>query len=210
MAGASAVLSDDSSLSRLDRGLLKLETTFAFISGLGAFGLMFLAVVSVVGRNGFNEPLRGYVDWIETAMPLIAILGISYVQRQGGHIRMDIVVGQLRGRALWAAEMITTFGILLLMAALVWGSWAHFLRSFDMTKPLWSRDSTIDIGLPLWPAKLIVPVAFAIMCLRLVLQLWGYGRAFVRGLEHPVAVPLVQSVADQAAEEVAHIQGHDS
>ena len=79
-----------------------------------------------------------------------------------------------------------------------------------MTKPLWSRDSTIDIGLPLWPAKLIVPVAFAIMCLRLVLQLWGYGRALVRGLEHPVAVPLVQSVADQAAEEVAHIQGHDS
>jgi len=44
-----------------------------------------------------------------------------------------------------------------LIVALVWGSWAHFDRSFDMTRPMWSRDSTIDIGLPLWPAKLIVP-----------------------------------------------------
>ncbi|MBN9678721.1 MULTISPECIES: TRAP transporter small permease subunit [Salipiger] len=209
MAGSSAVLSDTSTLSRLDRGLLKLETVFAFLSGLGAFALMMLAVVSVSGRNLFNEPLRGYVDWIETAMPLIAILGISYVQRQGGHIRMDIVVGKLRGRALWAAEWLTTFGILVLIVALVWGSWAHFDRSFDMTRPMWSRDSTIDIGLPLWPAKLIVPVAFTVMSLRLLLQLWGYTRALVMGLEHPVAVPLVQSVAEQAAEEAAHIQGHD-
>ncbi|WP_370158350.1 TRAP transporter small permease subunit [Salipiger bermudensis] len=209
MAGSSAVLSDTSTLSRLDRGLLKLETVFAFLSGLGAFALMMLAVVSVSGRNLFNEPLRGYVDWIETAMPLIAILGISYVQRQGGHIRMDIVVGKLRGRALWAAEWLTTFGILVLIVALVWGSWAHVDRSFDMTRPMWSRDSTIDIGLPLWPAKLIVPVAFTVMSLRLLLQLWGYTRALVMGLEHPVAVPLVQSVAEQAAEEAAHIQGHD-
>ncbi|MBY6006496.1 TRAP transporter small permease [Salipiger bermudensis] len=209
MAGSSAVLSDTSTLSRLDRGLLKLETVFAFLSGLGAFALMLLAVVSVSGRNLFNEPLRGYVDWIETAMPLIAILGISFVQRQGGHIRMDIVVGKLKGRALWAAEWLTTFGILVLMLALVWGSWAHFDRSFDMTRPMWSRDSTIDIGLPLWPAKLIVPVAFTVMSLRLLLQLWGYTRALVLGLEQPVAVPLVQSVAEQAAEEAAHIQGHD-
>jgi len=209
MAGSSAVLSDTSTLSRLDRGLLKLETVFAFLSGLGAFALMVLAVVSVSGRNFFNEPLRGYVDWIETAMPLIAILGISYVQRQGGHIRMEIVVGKLKGRALWAAEWLTTFGILVLIVALVWGSWAHFDRSFDMTRPLWSRDSTIDIGLPLWPAKLIVPVAFTVMSLRLVLQLWGYTRALVLGLAHPVAVPLVQSVAEQAAEEAAHIRGHD-
>lgn len=209
MAGSSAVLSDTSTLSRLDRGLLKIETVFAFLSGLGAFALMMLAVISVSGRNLFNEPLRGYVDWIETAMPLIAILGISYVQRQGGHIRMDIVVGKLTGRALWAAEWLTTFGILVLIVALVWGSWAHFDRSFDMTRPMWSRDSTIDIGLPLWPAKLIVPVAFTVMSLRLLLQLWGYTRALVLGLAHPVAVPLVQSVAEQAAEEAAHIQGHD-
>ena len=209
MAGSSTVLSDDSTLSFLDRKLYRLERFFALIAGIFAFGLMVLAVVSVTGRNGFNEPLPGYVDWIETFMPLIAILGVSYVQRDGGHIRMDIVVGQLKGRVLWAVEFITTIGILILILALVWGSWAHFDRSFDMTRPMWSRDSTIAIGLPLWPAKLVVPVAFAVMSVRLVLQIWGYGRAFIRGDETPAAVPLVQSVAEQAAAEAEHIQGRD-
>ena len=209
MAGSSTVLSDDSTLSFLDRKLYRLERFFALIAGIFAFGLMVLAVVSVTGRNGFNEPLPGYVDWIETFMPLIAILGVSYVQRDGGHIRMDIVVGQLKGRVLWAVEFITTIGILILILALVWGSWAHFDRSFDMSRPMWRRDSTIDIGLPLWPAKLVVPVAFAVMSVRLVLQIWGYGRAFIRGDETPAAVPLVQSVAEQAAAEAEHIQGRD-
>jgi TRAP-type C4-dicarboxylate transport system permease small subunit len=95
------------------------------------------------------------------------------------------------------------------MVLLVWGSWAHFDRSFDCSRPLCSRDSSIDIGLPIWPAKLVVPVAFAVMCLRLALQLWGYGRALVLGLAEPVAVPLVRSAAEIAAEEAEHVKGHD-
>ncbi|MDU8911968.1 TRAP transporter small permease [Aestuariicoccus sp. MJ-SS9] len=209
MAGASTVLQDDSLLSRLDRGLERVERFTALVSGIGAFMLMVLAVVSVTGRSFFNSPLPGYVDWIESAMPLIAIFGIAYVQRNGGHIRMDIVVGRLKGRALWIAEFLTTLGVLLLMIALVWGSWAHFDRSFDFSAPNWSRDSSIDIGLPIWPSKLIVPVAFSIMALRAALQLWGYGRAIVLGLERPVAVPLIQSAAEQAAAEAEHIQGRD-
>ena len=123
---------------------------------------------------------------------------------------MDIVVGALKGRALWAAEFITTFLVLILMALLVWGAWAHFDRSFDFTKPNWSRDSSIDIGLPIWPAKLVVPVAFSVICLRLVLQLWGYGRAIIFGLSEPVAVPLVMSAAEQALAEADQVQGHDT
>ena len=210
MAGSATVLSDDSLLSRLDRRLMQLELGMAFLSGVGAFALMILAVISVTGRNFFNEPLRGYVDWIEAAMPLIAIFGISYVQRQGGHIRMDILVGRLRGRPLWLMEFLTTFAIFVLMVLLVWGSWAHFDRSFDFSKPNWSRDSSIDIGLPIWPAKLVVPVAFSVMALRLALQLVGYARALALGIERPVAVPLVQSAAEQAAAEAEHIQGHDN
>lgn len=210
MAGTASVLEDGSLLSRLDRGLLKIEWGMAVLSGIGAFALMMLAVVSVTGRNGFNAPLKGYVDWIEMAMPLIAIFGISYVQRQGGHIRMDIVVGALKGRPLWLAEFLTTLAVFVLMVLLVWGTWAHFDRSFDFAKPNWSRDSSIDLGLPLWPAKLVVPVAFSVICVRLALQLWGYGRAFVLGLERPVAVPLVQSAAEQAQAEAEHMQGHDA
>ncbi|MXU64297.1 TRAP transporter small permease subunit [Oceanomicrobium pacificus] len=210
MAGASAVRTDDTLLSRLDRALFRVETLLALISGLAVFSLMLLAVVSVGGRNIFNQPLPGYVDWIEQAMPLIAFLGIAYCQRLGGHIRMDILVGQLRGRALWITEFLTTAVILLLMVLLVWGSWAHFQRSFDFNAPLWSRDSSFDIRLPLWPAKLLVPVAFSVLCARLVLQLWGYGRAILTGDPAPVAVPLIEDAATVAANEAAHVSGFEA
>lgn len=209
MAGNSTVLQDDGLLSRLDRGLLKLERLFALLSGIAAFSLMFLAAYSVSGREFFEAPLPGYVDWIEALMPLIAIMGVAYVQREGGHIRMDILISVLKGRALWAVELVTVILMLVLMIALVWGSWSHFDRSFDMTKPLWSRDSSIDIGLPIWPMKLLVPVAFSVLCLRLCLQVWGFGRALVLGLERPVAVPLYQSVAEQAEAEAKQLEGAD-
>ncbi|MFV1710938.1 TRAP transporter small permease [Phaeobacter sp. JH20_09] len=207
MAGSAAVLVDDSLISSLDRRLLQLERGLALVSGLAVFSLMVLAVVSVGGRNGFNAPLPGYVDWIEQVMPLIAFMGISFVQRDGSHIRMDLVISSLRGRALWLFELFSVLLILALMLALLWGSWSHFQRSFDFAAPLWSRDSSIDIGLPIWPAKLLAPVAFGVLCLRLLLQVWGYGRALVLGLDSPAAVPLVQSAAEQAAAEAEHLGG---
>ncbi len=203
MAGASSVLEDDSTLSRLDRGLYRIEMGLALVSGFAVFATMVFAVVSVSGRNAINMPVPGYVDWIEQLMPLIAFMGIAYTQRDGTHIRMDMLIGKLSGRALWAAEFITTLAALILMILLLWGSWEHFLRSFDFARPLWSNDSSIDIALPIWPAKLLVPVAFSTLCLRFAIQLWGYGRAFFLGLSAPVAVPMIKSAAQQAAEEAA-------
>lgn len=209
MAGSSAVAEDGTVLSRLDRALARLEAPLALISGIMVFMLMVLAVISVSGRNLFNRPLPGYVDWIELLMPLIAFLGISYTQRLGGHVRMDILVGRLRGRAMWLAEWVTTLVTLILILLLIWGSWSHVGRSFDWNAPMFSRDSSIDIGLPLWPAKLLVPVALSVLALRLALQLWAYGRAFVTGATDPIGVPLPKTAAQLAAEEAEHVGGRD-
>ncbi len=95
MAGNASVLEDHSLLSKLDKNLLKIEKAFALISGLAIFSLMVLAVRSVGGREFFEWPLSGYVDWIMQLMTLIAILAVSYAMRDGTHIRMDIFVSQL-------------------------------------------------------------------------------------------------------------------
>jgi len=209
MAGSAAVLEDSSLLSGLDRALLRIERICALVSGVAIFSLMFLAAYSVTGRKFFSSPLLGYVDYIEAAMPIIAIMGISYVQRDGTHVRMDMLLSSLKGRLLWLFELFSIILILLLMVALTWGAWEHFERSFDCARPLCSRDSSIDISLPIWPSKLVVPVAFGVLVLRLCLQAVGYGRALVLGLENPVAVPLNISVAEQAKLEARALDGAD-
>lgn len=205
MSGLSSILQNDTRLSHWDRALFRLESALILISGLGVLSLMLLAVISVGGKNFFNQPLAGYIDWLEQAMPLIAFLGIAYTQRTGGHIRMDMLIGKLRGRSLWLFELLSVCLMLLLVLVLIYGSWFHFERSFDFSATLWSRDSSMDIALPLWPSKLLVPLALSVVALRLMLQVWGYGRALWHGETHPVAVPLPMDVATQAAQEAESV-----
>ena len=193
--------------ARCDEWLLKWERGIALVSGSTVFVMVLLAVFSVSGRNIFNRPISGYVDWIEQAMPLIAFLGMAWVQRQGGHVRMDLLVGRLRGRLLWVTEIAGVFAMLALTVLLIWGSYAHFARSFDLTAPLWSRDSSMDIALPLWPAKLLAPIAFTTLFLRLCLQLWGYGR-LILGMPAQVMLPTIESTVDLARRE-ADVVGLD-
>ena len=168
-------------LGRVDSCLHSIENVMILSGGIAIFSLMGLAVVSVVGRNFFGQPLLGYIDWIEQVMIPIAFLVIAYVHRSGEHIRMDMFVSRLRGRSLFLVEVIVTIFILLLVLLLVWGSWSHFERSFDFASPLWSRDSSMDISIPIWPAKLLVPISFSLLCCRLCFQVYGYGVSLYMG-----------------------------
>lgn len=151
-----------------------------FVGGIAIFVLVFVSVVNVLGRWLFNAPIDGYIDWVEQSMAFFAFLGVAYVQQQGAHIRMDAVIGKLKGRALWAAESIAVLLMLLVTLPIIYGSFLHFLRAYQI------GDSTLDIGLPTWPAKLVVPVALSILALRLLLQLVAYIRLAFN--DPPIAV----------------------
>ncbi len=144
MAGNASVLEDNSTLSKLDKNLLKVEKAFALISGFAIFSLMVLAVRSVGGREFFEWPLNGYVDWIMQLMPLIAILAVSFAMRDGTHIRMDIFVSQLSGRVLWTFEFITTSVVLILMLLLVWDQ-AGFILFILLLSKLLSLEHTLTL-----------------------------------------------------------------
>ena len=64
----------------------------------------------------------------------------------------------------------------------------------------------MDVGLAIWPAKLMIPFALSLLAIRLVLQLWAYGRAIKLRQEEPVAVPLIEDAATQAAREAQAVQ----
>ena len=158
----------------------RVEDALDLAAGVVVFGLVLLAAAQILGRKFFNLPLPGFIDWVEQAMAAAAFLGLAYCQRCGAHVRMEIVVSRLRGRAVAVFEIVALTPALVVVAALVWGGFLHFLRAFDWDSPLFSRDSTMDINLPLWPAKLLAPLAFSLLWLRLFLQFWEYARALRR------------------------------
>ena len=198
---------DGSLLSRLDRGYHRLEEGLALGAGLVALGVMVLSVAQILGRKLLNLPVPGYIDWMEQAVPLIAFLGILYCQRLGGHIRMDIVMRLMGPKTRLVAELLGVVLMFLLVQAIAWGAFLHFERAFDWTSPNLSRDSTIDLSLPTWPVKLMVPVMLWLFSIRLLLQLWAYARGLARGEPNPVGVPRVASAAEQAEAEARSVSG---
>ncbi|MDD7911394.1 TRAP transporter small permease [Pseudovibrio exalbescens] len=174
----------------------KLENFFNLIAATSILLLMFLAVAQVVGRNLFNQPVPGFIDFTEQAMAVFAFLGVAYCQRVGGHIRMELLLGTFKGRGLWIAEFFGVLIILFVVTILIYGSYLHFDRSWSL------GDSTIDVGLPTWPSKLLVPLALSLLWLRLCLQLYGYSRLIIDPSRPLLDLPHKHDAAEHAKAEI--------
>ncbi len=193
MSLESKIKTDQTKLSLIDRLFFKLESLMGLIGGIVIFLVVGISTVNILGRWLFNMPVNGYIDWIEQFMAFLALLGVAYTQREGGHIRMDMLVSRLKGRLLYTTELLTTSMIFLVTLVLIYGSYLHFLRAYQ------NGDTSLDIGLQIWPAKLVVPVALTLLALRLIIQMWAYIRAIKNNDPDPVAVPKIENPA-QAVE----------
>ena len=197
----SQIAEDNSLLSRLDRGLYRLETWLTVLAGVIILISVLASVINIVGRGMFNRPFNAYFDLIGQSVPLIAFLGIAYCQRLGGHIRMDLFVGKLRGRALWLFEWLTSILTFLLTLVLGYGAWLHTERALEI------GDSTEDIGMPVWPIKAVIVLMFTLLGARLALQTWGFGRLVLNPSAPPIAVPIVETPEEQADREAKSVSG---
>ncbi|MCH8166960.1 MAG: TRAP transporter small permease [Proteobacteria bacterium] len=190
-------------LDRSDRLLRPVEDSMNLVAALAIMFLMLLGVVQIVLRARwlFNAPIFGYIDLIELVMPALAILGFAYCQREGVHIRMDILIRRFEGRLLWAVEAFTTFFTMVIIGLIVRYSWVFFHDAYT------SGDSTSDAELLVWPTRLMVPVALGVCVLRLVIQLGGSLRLAVSPDLKPVGVVVAKDVAAQAQEEIREVLG---
>ncbi len=186
----------DMTYLRFNGALGKIENLFNLIAATSILVLMLLAVVQVVGRNLFNQPVPGFIDITEQAMAVFAFMGIAYCQRVGGHIRMELILGTFKGRAQWIAEFLGVLAILSVVSVLIYGAYLHFDRAWTF------GDSTMDIAIPTWPSKLAVPLALSLLWLRLLLQLFGYSRLIINPDASVLDLPHVVDAAAHAKAEI--------
>jgi C4-dicarboxylate transporter DctQ subunit len=202
MPAAGRAESPASLLRMADATLSRAEDGLNLIAALAVFFLMFVGVAQIIGRTVFDFAIYGYIDWIEQASSLFAFLGIAYAQRLGSHIGMDLTMSWRPSRR-WKIEL---FGVVLaaaIITVLIYASFSNFLRAYSI------GDSTMDIRLPTWPAKLMVPLALSVLLLRLSLQICGYIRMIAHPDAQPIAVPKLITLETQVQDEIAEVLGRD-
>lgn len=118
------------------------------------------ALVRFTLHNSSNAWLE--LQWI--MFGAIFLLGASYTFMKNGHVRVDVLYGKYPPRVkVWVDLLGTLFflipsAVVILLTSLPW-----------VANSISTREMSPDAGgLPYWPIKLLIPVAFALLILQAV------------------------------------------
>lgn len=150
-------------LLALSRGIDRLNR----IIGRGSAWLV-VAAILISAANALIRKLPDTISsnaWLELQWWLFAavfLLAAPWTLSSNEHIRIDIVSNRLRQGQRNAIEVIGHLLFLLPMTVLmVWLAWPFFVASFAQ-----NEQSLNAGGLPQWPAKMLIPIGFALLALQ--------------------------------------------
>jgi TRAP-type mannitol/chloroaromatic compound transport system permease small subunit len=117
---------------------------------------------NALSRYGFNVSSNAWLEVQWYLFAAVVMLGASYTLFRNEHVRVDIVYGLLgeRGR-LWMDVFGFIAFLLPAMALLTWMTWPFFVESF-----IRNEGSPAPGGLLRWPAKILLPLGFALIVLQ--------------------------------------------
>ena len=137
----------------------RVEETFMIVA---LSSMTVLTVVQVVLRYGFGGGFVWSLEVTTYTFAWLVLIGMSYGVRTEAHIAVDLVTSRLSpggARAFAAIALVAGLGYCALM---IYGS-AQFVDRL-----LTLGNNARDIPLPRWVLTGIMPIAFALLALRLV------------------------------------------
>jgi C4-dicarboxylate transporter, DctQ subunit len=148
-----------SPLQRVLKAADRLEETFM----IGALTFMtVLTVVQVVLRYIFSTGFVWSLEATTYAFAWLVLIGMSYGVRTEAHIAVDLVTGRLSPSGARVVAAIALAAGLAYCALMIYGSSQFVERLMAL-----GTDAR-DIPLPRWVLTGIMPIAFALLALRLV------------------------------------------
>ena len=186
-------------LFKLNNYLSVIEDNLIKISGISLFIVMILTSFQILSRVA-GYPWPGYLELSELSIAIFAFLGVAYAQRLDTHIRMELLVGNISGRPKWLLELVSTILSLTVVVILIYFSLLFAIDAYII------GDTTYDYLYPTWPAKILVPIAFFIWALRLILEIFGFLRMTIYSEVEPIAIPVMKTAEELANEEIKAIK----
>jgi TRAP-type mannitol/chloroaromatic compound transport system permease small subunit len=148
---------------RIDEGTQKLGEWVAWLVVVAAI----ISAGNAVIRKLFDASSNAWLELQWLLYAAVFLLAAPWTLRLNEHIRIDILSQRCSRRTRNIIEVIGHVFFLLPMAALVvWTSWPFFVASY-----LQNEQSSNYGGLPQWPAKLLIPIAFTVLFIQGVSEL---------------------------------------
>ena len=167
--------------------------------------VVLISAANAVVRKAFNYSSNAYLEIQWYLFSAIFLLGAGYTLLRNEHVRIDIISGRLSARTQNWIDVIGIVFFLFPMALVIgWLSWPLFLDSYVR-----NEVSTNAGGLTIWPARLLVPIGFALLFLQGISELVKR-IAFLRGhIPNPLERHQAKSAEEELAEEIARQRNLD-
>jgi TRAP-type mannitol/chloroaromatic compound transport system permease small subunit len=127
-------------------------------------------VLAMVLLSAGNAIVRKIFDWSSNSLlegqwylfSAVFLLCAGYTLLKNEHVRIDIIAGRLTPKAQAWIDILGTIFFLMPMAILIMAlSWPYFMRAYTEGEISGSAG-----GLILWPARLLLPIGFALLVLQ--------------------------------------------
>jgi TRAP-type mannitol/chloroaromatic compound transport system permease small subunit len=126
-----------------------------------------ISTINAVIRKAFNISSNAFLELQWYLFSAVFLLGAAYTLQRNEHVRIDVIAGRFSKRTqTWIDIFGTLFFLLPMTLMVLWLSWPVFVTSFE-TKDM----SNSAGGLILWPARLLVPLGFALLSLQGISEL---------------------------------------
>jgi len=168
--------------------------------------VVLISAANAIVRKLFNYSSNAYLEIQWYLFSVIFLFGAGYTLLRNEHVRIDIIAGRLSARA---QNWIDVIGIVLFLwpmsFVIMWMSWPLFVDS--LTRHEVSSNAG---GLLIWPARLMMPIGFALLIMQSVSELIKR-IAFLRGrIPDPLQKHGGKSAEEELAEEIARQRGMDT
>jgi TRAP-type mannitol/chloroaromatic compound transport system permease small subunit len=162
-----------------------------------------VSAINAIVRKVFNMSSNAFLEAQWYMFSAIFLLCSAYTLQRNEHIRIDVVAGKLSKRAQTWIDILGTIFFLTPMALLIMVlSWKVFTMSY-----ISNEVSTNAGGLPIWPARALVPIGFFLLLLQGLSELIKRF-AFLKGLiPDPTEKVLSKSAEEELAEAIRQARG---
>jgi TRAP-type mannitol/chloroaromatic compound transport system permease small subunit len=149
-------------LLKLSRAIDSLNAKFAAVADYAVMAATLISAGNATVRYLFNYSSNGLLEVQWYLFAATVMLGTSYTLKMNGHVRVDLVYSAVSDRGRLYIDIIgLVFFLLPVIGYLCYLTTPFFLNSFR------SGEMSMNAGgLVLWPAKLMLPLGFALLWLQ--------------------------------------------
>jgi TRAP-type mannitol/chloroaromatic compound transport system permease small subunit len=157
--------------------------------------MVLISAANAIVRKLFNYSSNAFLEAQWYLFSAVFLLCAGYTLLRNEHVRIDVIVGRFSPKVqAWVDILGTLFFLLPMALMLLWLSWPVFVLKFTTHEISGSAG-----GLIIWPARLLVPIGFALLSLQGISELVKRV-AFVMG---KAPDPVHRGEAHSAEEELA-------